>query len=551
LYWKYFLVFLTLVLHSISAGCSGREVTERIEIVQEYETDDPGEVTLGGKISLFSIRPDTLNPIRSFNAYVKYYAPILYDGLYRLDPEQMPQNWLSEREEVSENGLVWTFKIREGVRWHNGFNVTTDDVEYTFKSILDPANENIYRNNLQNVLSFSVVNSLTFQVTLEEKDVFFPSKLTFPILSAGYYLLDGSEEKDTRIPPVGTGPFMFSYFEGEMKMVLARNENWWGNHLDQNPLQRPYLDEVNIIFYKDSSQMAGAFQNGDIDLAIFEQDDFSRFRKRTDIAFKTYASNEFEFLAFNLNSDSPVSQQEVRRSIAEAVDRNLMINSVLGGAGIPSNYPITPESYYFKSFLWSFTPSIDKAHTILFDENWRLENGFYTKTKDGISRRLEFTLLINAGNSRRMGVAQNLKDQLRDIGMDVKILVLENQQYYEALMNGDYEVALMGITLPFYPEFKSLYSSRERVINVSGYNEVVMDNLLAIFYSLRDARSQIDMLEKMMIQITKEVPYLGLYFHENALVYQRSLRGDFKPRSWNQIHDITTWFFKLETEREE
>ncbi len=546
MYWKYALLFLALVLHTVSSGCSAREQLERIEIVEQNEVISPTEANLGGTINLFSTRPDTLNPIQSFNSYVKYYSPILYDGLYRLDSDQIPQNWLAIKENVSQNGLVWTINLREDVLWHNGFRLTTDDIEYTFKNILDPSTENIYKNNLQNVVGFSLIDPLTFQVTLAEKDVFFPWKLTFPILSSSYYRLEGGEDKG--IPPVGTGPFMFSHFDGEVRMVLKRYESWWGGLTSQESLKKPYLEEVNIIFHTDSSQMPIAFQNGNIDLAILEKESFSPFRNRKDVGFKSYSSNEFEFLALNLNSPSPISQREVRRSISEAIDRNLIINSALGGAGVPSNLPISPESFYYKSFLWTYTPSKDKAHSILFDNNWRLENGLYTKIKDGISQSIEFTLLINSGNLKRMSVAQIIKDQLRDIGMDVTILALDNQNYYDALLNGKYDVALAGVTLPFHPELKRLYSSREMVINVAGYSEVLTDNLLAIYYSINDLREQVDILEKINFQIKEDVPYLGLYFYENALVYQRNLRGNFSPRAWDEINDITSWFFKLDEE---
>jgi len=172
---------------------------------------DSGPVK-GGELNLFSTKPDTLNPLLTKNVYVKDFLGLIYESLFKLDRDQKAVPVLADEWEVSDDGLIWTFKIRSDVHWHDGMPLTADDIIFTIKTIQNSNIDSVYKSNTKNIAACTIVSRNTVRIFLNEPDSFLKERLTFPILPSHYYIgenieIPGSEKNMT---PMGTGPYCYN-----------------------------------------------------------------------------------------------------------------------------------------------------------------------------------------------------------------------------------------------------------------------------------------------------------------------------------------------------
>lgn len=136
----------------------------------------------GGNLNLFTTTPDTFNPLLTKNKYVNDFLGLIYEGLVKLDEKQMPAPVLSESWSISADGLIWNFKIREGINWSDGNTFTAEDVAFTVKSLLESKTDSVYSILLQNIAAYSAVDDYDFKLVLKKPNSFTAEMMTFPII---------------------------------------------------------------------------------------------------------------------------------------------------------------------------------------------------------------------------------------------------------------------------------------------------------------------------------------------------------------------------------
>ncbi len=532
----FFFILVTLSACEINIADEGEKEND----IFVKEDDVAIRPERGGQIRLFSTKVDTFNPLLSFNSYVKEYSKLMFDSLYEIDERQIARNSLVKSDELSEDGLVWTFNLRDDVRWHNGYPFSAKDVEFTLKILSRLDLDSIYKNNLDGIRSFSVVDDNTFKITTESKDTNLPWKLTFPILPWSYYIDQEGFEIDNKRPPIGTGYYRVLRYDMGERLILERNDNWWKALYDED--ERPFLDRIEILFFDDHKKELTAFQNRQVDIAFLDKEMLEQFKNRRDVTFQKYTSNEFEFLTFNLKSDSFVKVDAVRRAIAKGIDRTQIINLLTRKDTSLDNLPIASESWLNDKFLPQFVASKDRARHVLFEEGFLFgDKYFFVIDEDGEERILEIELLVNMDNKKRVMICEDIKTQLEDIGIRVEIIAKERADYFNALTQKNYELAISGIALADYLDFESLYHSKENGLNLAGYESVKMDNLLLQFKETESLDKKRKISEDIRKLLSEDVPYIGLFFYNKALAYNREIFGNLEPRYWHKLNDIKSF----------
>jgi peptide/nickel transport system substrate-binding protein len=336
---------------------------------------DMGPVN-GGTLKLFSTTPDTLNPVLSSNAYVQEFSSLVFESLVKLDREMTPIPELAKSWEVSEDGLTWTFQIRENVQWHDRMKLTADDVEFTMSVILDSKVDSVYKGNLENISSFSALNEHTIKVVLKSPYSYLAEMMTFPILPRHYFYGDEiSNLKSARnMKPVGTGPYRYVSSNNTI-IKLNLNEDWWGgNSNDDSESNLPYIPEVEIKLLKSVSDAMNALQTRDIDILTIDADSCSKYTGRSDIIIKKYPGRNYEFLTFNL-SGTVMKDPSVRRAIAQAIDEQKLINDVIPGEAVAADMPAIPDTWMYDTNIISIKPDPVKARQLLIGNGWRERRG--------------------------------------------------------------------------------------------------------------------------------------------------------------------------------
>jgi len=529
----------------------------------------------GGQINLFSTPPDTLNPILTKNAYIKDYLGFVFESLVELDKKQKPVPLLAESWEVSEDLLVWTFNLRDNVYWHDNTPFTSEDVKFTFDLILNSEDGSIYKSNIENVESYYVENDKTFKIKLFEPDSFTPERMIFPIIQkekhsegstegddmvTGEEITEGEEataEEDTATEEnivadtdknfrlIGTGPYAFKdYKEGEY-ILLESNEKWWkGIEQGEKGENLPYISRINIKIFERNSSVGDAFQSNKVDIVHMSRSAWIRYNGRMDIALKRYPSNEFEFIAFNL-SNNILKEVEIRKAIAYAVDRTKIINDIMPGEAVASELPVIPDTWMYDTNVISNEVNIKKAKELIAENGWEENNkGVLSKRIGWRNTPLELELLVNDDNDTRIKVAEEIKRQLSSVGIIVNINKVKWDELNKSIESGKFDMVFLGCTITPVADISFLYSSKEIEdgFNIAGYSREAVDSYLELIIKENDYTRKKAFFTNLRNIINQDVPYLGLYFYNDAALYNKKIKGDLNPGTWTKYDDYSRWY---------
>jgi len=557
---KCILILLAVVMNFNFASCrmSGeyhQDEPQRVSFdvyKNDDDTMDKGPVR-GGTLKMFSTYPDTLNPVLTNNTYVQDFSRLIFEGLVKVREDLTPVPVLADRWETSGDGLVWTFYMRDNVRWHDGTPLTAEDVEFTFETILSAASNSVYKKNLQNIATFAAIDKDTFRVVLKKPNSFTAELMTFPIIPKHYFSKISLAELPERMKPIGTGPYKFGSYVSDKCIKLVVNQNWWNsksNNTEGYPAV-PYISEVHINLYKNASDAIKAFQTKDVDVIRIDGLDYDKYNGRLDLTIKKYPGRNFEFIAFNLSS--PILEDKyLRQAIAYAIDKEGLVKEFLPGKAVLSNVPLVPGTWINDSNDLSHVYDVKRAREILDKGGWKEGKDGLTKTINGVRRPLKLEMLVNEDNKLRCAVADRISEQLKKVGIDLKVTAMDWEEELKRIDAGKFDMVLIGCRVPSIPDVSYLYSysyflpilvsEADGGRNISGYLNQDVSKYIERIFSENDKDRKKALFLNMKQIIEDEVPYLGLYFYNNAVLYNKNIRGDLSPNVWDWLNNIAEWY---------
>ncbi|NLL05481.1 MAG: peptide ABC transporter substrate-binding protein [Clostridiaceae bacterium] len=546
-------ILLTIISISISillTSCVALGIREENNQNKEYNfLDSEDDVidmgpTKGGVLRLYSTIPDTLNPILTNNIYVRDYSEFIFESLTKLDKSQKAVPVLAKSWEVSEDTLTWTFHVKEDIHWHDNMPFTAEDVEFTLNAIINSPNSS-YKTNVSNITTFTVVDQKTFRIVLGTPNSFTAELMTFPILPKHYFFGEDFLTSAKNNTPIGTGPYKFSEFSPGQFVKLKSNENWWKAEQDDKALAKlPYIEEIEICLYEKTKIGSDAFQGGDIDVLTIDRSLWSKYNGRQDIVMKRYTTNNFEYIAFNL-SNKILKLPEVRQAIAYAVDKTKIINDILPGEAVASDLPLMPDTWLNDTNAVFYSTDKEKARKLLEDSGWKESNGLLYKRINGANTALKLELLVNEDNSLRVKVAEEIKNQLKEIGIELTIKKQKWEDELKSLDKNRFDMVFIGCQVTSIPDLSFMYSSETGTLNLSSYSNIEVDEYLKKIMSEKNEELKKEYYLKMKELINQDLPYLGLYFYNDAVVYSKKIKGEFNPYLWNRYFDLVQWYIPI------
>lgn len=466
------------------------------------------EPTPGGTLTMAVISSPLSYPLlQSSNLTDVLYQKLLFDGLVRYSLEDLsPSPALAESWDVSEDGSVYTFHLRQDVTWHDGEAFTADDVAFTMDLILNPdipSSASAYYSSA--VEEVNVIDDHTVEFRLNGPIPDFLTQLGYNffmlpehVLSA-YSVEELVEATEFSANPIGTGAFRHGENLPGQYARVDRNEDYWDG--------APHLESVVLSVVPDSNTQVAQLLSGSIDFAAITEPQVAGLEGNPNLVVRFVPQVNYHYFALNL--DNPLFQDvRVRQAMMYALDRESIIENALLGEGTLALHPINPILDAFNDDVMTYPYDPERAGQLLDEAGWEVGSDG-VRVKDG--QRFSFELLVDRGNVTREQEALIAQDNWRAVGLDPLYQFGEFATVVSRYREGDY---VTRITYWITPPSADIYNywHSEGSSNYTGYANPELDALL------EEARVTADDAERQALQnqvqaiLAEEVPALWIVY---------------------------------------
>lgn len=347
----------------------------------------------------------------------------IFEGLTRVDQNGAVQPGLASDWTISEDGLTYTFKLHDGVTFHDGTGFDADDVKFTFDRILAPDSVNAHKELYQPIEQVSVIDPLTVEIKLSR-----PVGMFLFDLGRGDAVIVAPESADNNAnEPIGTGPFAFVQWDKGSRVVLEAYAPYWGEPI--------HLTKATYVFINDPATMTNALLAGDIDgTNNFGTDSISVFEN--DPRFQVLVgTTEGETILATNNKRPPFDNLKVRQAMAHAINREAVIEGATNGYGVPIGSHFAPHHPYYVDLTGTYPYDPAKAKQLL------AEAGF----PDGFSTTLKMPPL----NYARLS-GQIIASEFAAVGIKVELINTEWAQWLdEVYSKKNFDLTIVSHVEPF------------------------------------------------------------------------------------------------------
>ncbi|SMD07584.1 ABC transporter substrate-binding protein [Kibdelosporangium aridum] len=445
----------------VMAGCS---------VPQEGPASGPPSIVIGA-----GQEPDNLNPILG---YAPDGASKIFDGLVDRDAKLKLTPALAEKlPEASADGLTWTAKLRQGVKFSDGTPLSAQDVVFTYKSVLDPKVNSTIASRYDPLAQVEAPDDSTVVFKLKYPYSPFDQTLTLGIVPRKAFDGQDINAAPFNTAPIGTGPYTVNQWRKGDRMVLKANEGHWN--------KAPAIKTVTFVYITDDNARATRMASGEFDATVLPPRLAQTYRDKS--GYRVVQNPSADYRGLGIPSELPFTKDpKVRVAINTGINRQAMIDTVLAGAGKPAATPISPYLAEWYDPAAKFDFDAQKAGALLDEAGWRLgPDG--KRAKDGQPARLP--ILYPAEDSLRKDLALAVGSDLAKLGIDAPVeatkfeLMLQRQKETAAVWGGGdpYDPDTAAYTL-----LHSRYSGQPGYVNMTLYKNSQVDT------ALDEARKNLD-----------------------------------------------------------
>jgi len=515
------------------AACGRSPQTENGQIRAEKPAAY-GDILVEGAIGDAS----TLIPILASDSASHAVGGMVFNGLVKYDKDMNIVGDLAKSWDVSPDGLVITFHLRQGVTWHDGKPFTAADVLYTYQVTTDPKTPTAYAGDFLKIKKAEALDDYTFRVTYDKP--FAPALISWASAILPRHLLAGKDITKSPLTrhPIGTGPYKFKEWVAGQKIVLVSNENYFNG--------RPYIDgritriipDTATMFLELRAQNIGMM--GLTPLQYTRQTDNNLFKEN----FNKYRYLAFAYTYLGYNLKNPLfSDKRVRQAISYAIKKDEIVSGVLLGLGKPATGPYKPGTWAYndKVKIYNYEPA--KARDLLREAGWADANGDGVLEKDG--KPFEFEILTNQGNETRQKCAEIIQRQLKEVGITAKIRIIEWSAFVtDFITKRRFDAVILGWTIPLDPDAYDVWHSsktRPEELNFVSYKNKEVDEMLEKGRSTFDQARRKKYYDRFQEILAEDQPYTFLYVPDELIMITNRVRG-IKPAPLGISYNFDKWY---------
>jgi len=505
----------------------------------------------------------TLNPILWADDASNDVGRYLYPTLIGQDPNsgeivptQMAESW-----EVSDDGLTWTFTLREGVIWSDGEAIDANDFKYTYDAVASELVETPRKSLVESIETIEVIDDYTVAVTFSEVKCDGLLDLGLRWLPSHLYAEDFSDIMESPLneePTVSGGEFLFQSWARDDNLVLVRNDDFWEG--------APLMDGRITKVVPDPGARLAQLQSDESTFVDLQPEQLATVNADPNIEVYNFRDDGYDYIGLNLadpanpqpgqDEDGNLVEQDphpilsdlnVRKAIAHALDYDAIIESVYLGQGYQIAANVLPI------IEWAYDPSLqpyaydpERAAALLEEAGWVDSDGDGVRDKDGEPLALE--LITNAGNTTREDLGVLVQDQLNSIGFDVDFQAIEFGALVEQLLGQTFDMVIIGWTdLGNDPNDDAFWHSKFDTpgsgFNFVSYQNPEIDQLLEDGVAVIgcDIAERAPFYQQIQQIIHDDVPYVFVSGSVDNFGY-RAEWGGLDPGPWDFHWNIEKWF---------
>jgi peptide/nickel transport system substrate-binding protein len=435
------------------------------------------------------------DPAKIFNIENQTVANHVYSGLVRYEYEKKGDIVadLAEKWEISPDGKTYTFALRRGVKFHKGHGeLTSDDVKFSLDRVLDPKTASRYRGELALLEAVEAPSPYVVRLHLKSRAPGFLHKIT--AFNQGWIVSRKAMEKvgdQYATAPIGTGPFVFESWQPKSQVVLLANKEYF------RPV--PRIDRAIFRLIQEETTAEIALQRGEIDIfyALQNAEVIGRLSKAPGIAVQRRTANHTINVVLNTTYE-PLSKPPVRRAVAHALNLKALREVFFGGLKDAPNWILTPSFPECAADLREWPHDPEQAKALLREAGY--PGGF----------KFTITSLVLQPYDK---IAVVLADDLRKVGIDSSVQILERAAYLEARGKGTPQACITGVTGPADPDkplISLLHSSAfPPGLNTSRYKDA--DDLLNQVQGEADGAKRGALYRRIQEKVREDLPVVPLY----------------------------------------
>lgn len=456
---------VVLALTGCSSGGTSSGTSSSSGNEESKESSFGGEITIGIAQDL----DDSLDPHLAVSAGTKEILFNIFEGLVKADENGNLQPAVASEYDISDDGTVYTFTLRDGILFHNGEAVTAEDVKYSIERCADTSSGEPLVSAFADIKSVEIPDEKTIVITLNSANSEFLSYCTTAIIPKDY------TEQDTA--PVGTGPFKFVSRAAQDNVVLEKNENYWGTSA--------YLDKITLKIVSDADTIVTDLKGGSIQMfARLTSDQAAQLTE----GYTIYKGTMNLVQALYLNNDEkPFDNEKVRQALCYCIDPQEIMDMIADGEGEEVGSSMFPafKKYFDESLNDTYEVDYEKAKELLSEAGY--PDGF------------DMTITVPSNYEPHIQTAEVIVEELKNINVNATIDLVEWDSWVSDVYVGrKFQSTLVGVDASYLNARSMLERfTSDSSVNFINFSDDEYDALFAEASTTTDEEQQVEDYKEM------------------------------------------------------
>lgn len=558
---KVLTVILAITLMIV--GCSNTKTKQ-----SSSESSIKSQSSIDAKyINLTMVNPKTINPITNTDKSVGYIMNLLYDGLFTIDENYNVTPQLVREYNIAQDGMSIDIKLKDA-KWHDGKDVTSNDVNYTI-GLIQKSAESPYNEFTKNIASVNVKSDKEFTIKFKAKYAFSIDSLIFPIVSQNH--LNSKDVNDKNNNMIGNGKYKIESYTEREGMILSVNKDYY----EEVPKA---MKNVKVGMVPNEEARTSMVMALDSDITNVTLNDLSKFQEK-EFNITKYQGRDYECVLFNYNN-SFFKDVNFRKAIAHSINKGRIISEGYMDDATPVNFPLNSKSKYYSSDVKDLEYNKDKAIEYLnkveyaninvvnqkndkvdkkqkkttkkntkkltAEEQKKAEQAEAervkkeaedkkNKEKEEVKKRLSemnLKIIVNKDNSERLKTSHIISENLKAIGINNTINQLSDKEMENALNSKNYDLALVGWKLSSVPDVSSIIAS-------SGYTDNKLNGYMSALTSSTSEIETKKAYKDVQNYVRDNATFISLAIRNNYIVSNSRLKGKITPNEFDVYEGIS------------